>query len=81
MKKIILLIALQFSLLVLLKAQPGRDETLANSYLQEGEFDKAAELFQSLWEKSNYDIKFYTPLYQCLLSLKKYDDLEKVVKR
>ena len=81
MKKILLLIALQFSLLVLVKAQPGRDETLANSYLQEGEFDKAAELFQSLWEKSNYDVKFYTPLYQCLLSLKKYDDLEKVVKR
>jgi tetratricopeptide (TPR) repeat protein len=81
MKKILLLIALQFSLLVLVKAQPGRDETLANSYMQEGEFDKAAELFQSLWEKSNYDLNFYTPLYQCLLSLKKYDDLEKVVKR
>lgn len=81
MKKPLLLFALLFPLFVLVKAQPGRDETLANSYLQEGEFDKAAELFQSLWEKGNYDIKFYTPLYQCLLTLKKYDDLEKVVKR
>lgn len=62
-------------------AQPGRDETLASSYMQEGEFDKAAELYQSLWEKSNYDLKFYTPLFKCLLTLKKYDDLEKVVKR
>ena len=69
MKKILLLIALQFSLLVLVKAQPGRDETLANSYMQEGEFDKAAELFQSLWEKSNYDLKFYTPLYLSLIHI------------
>ena len=81
MKKLLLLIALQFSLFVPVDAQPGRDETLANSYMQGGEFDKAAELFQSLWEKSNYDVKYYTPLYRCLLSLKKYDDLEKVVKR
>lgn len=77
----LLLIALQFSLLVLVKAQPGRDETLANSYFEDGEIDKAAELYQSLWEKSNYDLKFYTPLYKCLLSLKKYDALEKVVQR
>lgn len=80
MKKLLLLFALQVSVLAGVKAQAGRDETLANSYLQEGEFDKAAELYQSLWEKSNYDVKFYAPLYRCLLTLKKYDDLEKVVK-
>jgi tetratricopeptide (TPR) repeat protein len=62
-------------------AQPGRDETLAVSYMQNGEFDKAAELYQSLWEKSNNDIKFYQPLYKCLLTLKKFDELEKVVKK
>ncbi len=81
MKKLLLLIVLQFSLFVMVDAQPGRDETLANSYLQEGEFDKAAELYQQLWEKSGYDLKFYAPLYKSLIALKKYDDLEKVVKR
>jgi len=81
MKKIFLLIALQFSLFAGLYAQAGRDETLAASYFEEGEIDKAAELYQSLWEKSNYDLKFYGPLYKCLLSLKKYEDLEKVVKK
>src|ERR1043165_671315 len=71
-----------FNLLVVLAiAQPGRDETLANSYLQNGEFDKAVELYQSLWEKSNYDVKFYQPLYKCLLTLKRFDELEKVVKK
>ena len=27
-----------------LQAQPGRDETLANSYLQNGEFDKSGRI-------------------------------------
>ncbi len=49
--------------------------------MQNGEFDKASELYRELWEKNNNDIKFYLPLYKCLLTLKKYDDLEKVVKR
>lgn len=62
-------------------AQAGRDETLAASYLQNGEFDKAAELYQSLWEKSNYDLKYYQPLYKSLLQLKKFDELEKVIKK
>jgi len=81
MKKVLLLITLQFLLFALVNAQAGRDETLAKSYFEQGEIDKAAELYQSLWEKSNYDLKFYSPLYKCLLSLKKYDDLEKVVQR
>ncbi len=63
------------------QAQAGRDETLAASYLQNGEFDKAAELYQNLWEKNNYDVRFYLPLYKSLLNLKKYDELEKVVKK
>lgn len=62
-------------------AQAGRDETLAGSYMQNGEWDKAAALYQSLWEKSNYDLRFYSPLYKCLLTLRRFDDLEKTVKR
>ena len=81
MKKLFLFFTFSFSLLAFAYAQAGRDETLANSYMQNGEFDKAAELYQSLWEKSNYDLKFYQPLYNCLLTLKKYDDLEKVIKK
>ena len=81
MKKLLVLFLINCSLLSVVNAQPGRDETLAKSYLENGEFDKAAELYQSLWEKSNNDLRFYVPLYKCLLTLKKYDDLEKVVKK
>ena len=64
-----------------LNAQAGRDETLAASYMENGEYDKAADLYQSMWEKNNNDNRFYGPLYKCLLNLKKFDALEKVVKK
>lgn len=62
-------------------AQKGRDETLAASYYQNGEYDKAAELYQSLWEKNNNAPQFYGPLFSTYIALKKYDDAEKVVKK
>ncbi|HLP53240.1 MAG TPA: hypothetical protein VK154_20265, partial [Chitinophagales bacterium] len=81
MKKIILSLTVLVALTLTGYAQAGRDETLAASYLQNGEFDKAAELYQNLWEKSNYDLKYYQPLYKSLLQLKKFDELEKVIKK
>lgn len=62
-------------------SQQGRDETLANSYFINGEYDKAVELYQSLWEKNNYDAKFYAPLLKCYITLKKFDEGEKTVKK
>jgi tetratricopeptide (TPR) repeat protein len=62
-------------------AQAGRDEVLAKSYFQQGEFDKAAELYQNLWEENNFAVQFYQPLYRSLQELKKWDELEKVVKK
>ena len=58
MKKVFLLLIVQGFLFNAAFAQAGRDETLANSYMQNGELDKAAELFQCLWEKNYYDLKF-----------------------
>lgn len=81
MKQLIVLFSLIIFGISSVHAQAGRDETLAASYLQNGEYDKAAELYQALWEKSNYDVSFYQPLYKSLLSQKKYSDLEKVVKK
>jgi tetratricopeptide (TPR) repeat protein len=62
-------------------AQPGRDEALANSYYQNGEFEKAVELYQDLWEKNNNSPVFYTQLFKCYENLKQFDALEKVVKK
>jgi predicted Zn-dependent protease len=81
MKKLFLVLMVQCFMAMVAQAQPGRDETLAASYLENGEYDKAAELYQSLWQKSNYDVNYYAPLYKCLIALKKYDNLEKIVKK
>lgn len=62
-------------------AQAGRDEALAASYLQEGEYEKAVDLYQQLWEKNDNSPKFYEPYFKCLATLKQYDNLEKVVKK
>ncbi len=62
-------------------AQAGRDEALANSYFTEGEFEKAVELFQQLWDKNDNAPKYYSPLFKCLVNLKQYDALEKVVRK
>ncbi|MFN8277055.1 MAG: tetratricopeptide repeat protein [Chitinophagales bacterium] len=68
-------------LTVAAEAQHGRDQTLAKSYFQNGEFDKALELYRQLWENNNQTTEYYTPLLKCLLELKQYSEAEKVVKR
>lgn len=81
MNRFSLFVAFSLLLVSVGYSQPGRDETLAKSYLNNGEYDKAVELYLGLWEKNSYDVKFYTPLYKCYLTLKKFDDLEKVVRK
>jgi tetratricopeptide (TPR) repeat protein len=81
MKRSLVILLLQVVFASALFAQKGRDETLAASYFQNGEYDKAIELYQTLWEKNNYAPQFYAPLYKSYMELKKYDEAEKVVKK
>jgi tetratricopeptide (TPR) repeat protein len=79
---------LQFGLLLIvllgsssLYAQKGRDETLAKSYFENAEYDKAAYLYAQLWENNNQAQQFYVPLLKCYLQQKKLDDAEKLVRK
>jgi tetratricopeptide (TPR) repeat protein len=79
---------LQFGLLLIvllgsssLYAQKGRDETLAKSYFENAEYDKAAYLYVQLWENYNLAQQFYVPLLKCYLQQKKLDDAEKLVRK
>ena len=74
----------QFGLLLMvllgsssLYAQKGRDETLAKSYFENAEYDKAAYLYAQLWENNNQAQQFYAPLLKCYLQQKKWDEAEK----
>lgn len=61
-------------------AQSNPNEKLAIQYYQNGEYEKAQELFQDLFsQKQDSYIYFY--YYRTLLELKEYKELEKVVKK
>lgn len=79
MKKILLL----FSLLAFtfpIFAQQSQDEKLAIQYFQNGEFEKAAELFEDIFNKKQ-DTYIYYYYYQTLISLDDFKKLEKLVKK
>ncbi len=62
-------------------AQPGQDHMLAQQYYQNGEYDKAAELYASLWDKNQGSNYYYRQYMYCLVALKDFDEAEKVVKK
>jgi tetratricopeptide (TPR) repeat protein len=57
-------------------AQTESTEPLAIQYYQNGEFDKAAELFEVLYN-SRPDPSYYSYLYDCLLQIGDYKKTEK----
>lgn len=59
----------------------AQDARLAQQYYRNGEYEKAAVLYEQLFQ-SNENNDFYFDRYvECLLSLEDYDNAEKVVKR
>ncbi|HBS87014.1 MAG: hypothetical protein A2W91_02240 [Bacteroidetes bacterium GWF2_38_335] len=79
MKKLILTLFVFFSLTAAF-AQPGDEQQLALNYFRNKEFDKAADLFLSLYTntKSNAYFDYYIT---CLTELKNFDEAEKFVKK
>lgn len=79
MKKILLLFLL-ILVSVTLSAQRDENEQLAIQYYQNGEYEKAADLFEKLYDKKQ-DSYLYYYYYQTLMSLNDFKKLEKVVKK
>lgn len=61
-------------------AQRPQNEQLAIQYYQNGEYEKAAELFDKIYSKKQ-DSYIYYYYFQTLLVLNDYKELEKVVKK
>lgn len=78
MKKILLLIILITGFSTL-KAQLSPDEALAVQYFQSGDFEKAAALYQQLFERTK-NISYYDPYFSSLLHIKKFDEAEKLTR-
>ncbi len=63
------------------QAQGNADQSLAIQFYQNGEYEKAAELFEKLYDKNPQSELYYRYLYNSWLNTKQYEDLVKVVKR
>lgn len=58
----------------------GQDSKLANEYYRTGEYEKAAQMYKMLSEKTRYNDYYFNRYIECLLALEEYDASEKVIK-
>ncbi|MFA6945546.1 MAG: tetratricopeptide repeat protein [Pedobacter sp.] len=78
MKKILLLFLIIASTSEL-RAQLSSDEVLAVQYFQSGDFEKAAVLYEKLFNRTK-NASYYDPYFNCLLRIKKFDEAEKLIR-
>lgn len=79
MKRIIVLFVIILASTVV-KAQLNGDEALAVQYFQSGEFEKAATLYQKLFNRTK-NLSYYDPYFTCLLRIKHYDEADQLARR
>jgi len=79
MNKIALLTLL--SSLFFATALVAQDARLAQQYYRDGEYEKAAVLYENLYERSNYNNFYFNRYVESLLAMDAYDECEKVIKK
>jgi tetratricopeptide (TPR) repeat protein len=80
MKFYILIISLFFCSLRV-HAQVDRTQALAKQYYQTGDYEKAAQMYEELFQEDPSNLFYYTSLYNSYLRLNDYDNAEKLVKK
>jgi len=70
----LILLATSFTL----SAQKSR---LAMQYYQNGEYAKAASLYQKLYEEQNFNDQYFERYIECLISLEEYEECEAAIKK
>lgn len=76
MHRLIILVVLFFQVALL----AGQDSKLANEYYRTGEYEKAAQMYKMLAEKTRYNDYYFNRYIESLLSLEEYDQSEKELK-
>ncbi|MEM1216730.1 MAG: tetratricopeptide repeat protein, partial [Bacteroidota bacterium] len=70
--------------IVLLLATRGlsaQDSRLAQQYFQNGEYEKAAAMYDDLYQKNGNNDFFFDRYFQCLLALEQYSEAEQVLQK
>lgn len=60
-------------------ALQAQDARLAQQYFQNGEYEKAAELYSSLYQKNGNNDFFFDQYFECLLAMEAYSEAESVL--
>ena len=76
MRILFVLIALFFS-----TAMTGQDARLAQQYFRDGEFEKAAAVYEKLFQRNEQNTYYFDRYVDCLLALEEYETCEKVIKK
>jgi tetratricopeptide (TPR) repeat protein len=76
--RFILLFAM-FALLPLLA--PAQDSKLAQQYYQDGEFEKAAVLYEKLYVQNNKNDFYFDRYIECMLASQRFEEVESALKR
>lgn len=59
----------------------AQDARLAQQYYRDGEYEKAAVLYENLYQKTNYNNFYFDRYVESLLAMDAYDECEKVIKK
>ncbi len=62
-------------------ALDAQDSRLAQQYFQNGEYEKAAVLFEQLYEANQQNDYFFERYVDCLIALERYEVCEKAIKK
>lgn len=62
-------------------ALQAQDARLAQQYFQNGEYEKAAELYNSLYQKNGNNDFFFDQYFECLLAMESYTEAEDVLQK
>ena len=68
-----------FLLLALGTLYAQQDSRLADQYYLDGEYEKAAELYENLYRSSNRSDYYFSKYIECLLALEEYERCESIV--
>ena len=62
-------------------ALQAQDPNLANQYFANGEYEKAAVLYEELFNKDNRNDYYFGQYIACLQNLERYEEGEKALRR
>ena len=68
-----------FFLLLISALSYSQEQQVAYDYFRKGAFEKAATIYQSLYEKNNFNASYLTRLIYCHRQLEDFDKAQELV--